>query len=242
MSDVFATAVVRVLRGLEGCAPEPLLDEVNHQLRKNGQSVVEAELVELLTGDDPNAPARKAFHIQLARWDSAVQENWTDPADGAPTDPGTVDRRIRVLELLALDAESTKRINECYPPDLTGAVVIADDPVGWSPWYTDERAAERSFYWAHYRSVLERKLSGDAISELDRATREVVRRLADPTSQCQYQSKGLVVGHVQSGKTANFTGVIAKAIDADTDWSSCSPAPSSPAQPDPATHRHGTRR
>lgn len=28
-----------------------------------------------------------------------------------------------------------------------------------------------------------------------------------------YQSKGLVVGHVQSGKTANFTGVIAKAID-----------------------------
>jgi hypothetical protein len=29
-----------------------------------------------------------------------------------------------------------------------------------------------------------------------------------------YQSKGLVVGYVQSGKTANFTGVIAKALDA----------------------------
>ena len=29
-----------------------------------------------------------------------------------------------------------------------------------------------------------------------------------------YQAKGLVVGYVQSGKTANFTGVIAKAIDA----------------------------
>jgi hypothetical protein len=30
----------------------------------------------------------------------------------------------------------------------------------------------------------------------------------------QYQSKGLVVGYVQSGKTANFTGVIARAADA----------------------------
>ena len=28
------------------------------------------------------------------------------------------------------------------------------------------------------------------------------------------KTKGLVVGHVQSGKTANFTGVIAKAVDA----------------------------
>ena len=29
-----------------------------------------------------------------------------------------------------------------------------------------------------------------------------------------YQARGLVVGYVQSGKTANFTGVIARAIDA----------------------------
>ncbi|MGW3811064.1 hypothetical protein [Micromonospora sp. NPDC005113] len=29
-----------------------------------------------------------------------------------------------------------------------------------------------------------------------------------------YQAKGLVVGYVQSGKTANLTGVIAKAVDA----------------------------
>src|SRR5581483_12377082 len=42
----------------------------------------------------------------------------------------------------------------------------------------------------------------------------IVEHLADPTAQYIYQSKGLVVGYVQSGKTANFTGVIAKAIDA----------------------------
>lgn len=53
-----------------------------------------------------------------------------------------------------------------------------------------------------------------AISRLDAATSAVIGRLADPTWSDRYQSKGLVVGYVQSGKTANFTGVVAKAIDA----------------------------
>ncbi len=42
----------------------------------------------------------------------------------------------------------------------------------------------------------------------------MVERLTDPTRVEVKQTKGLVVGYVQSGKTANFTGVIAKAIDA----------------------------
>ena len=48
---------------------------------------------------------------------------------------------------------------------------------------------------------------------LDVATDRVAERLSDPTRAEAYQAKGLVVGYVQSGKTANFTGVIAKAID-----------------------------
>ena len=46
------------------------------------------------------------------------------------------------------------------------------------------------------------------------ATDRIVERLSDPSRAEAYQAKGLVVGHVQSGKTANFTGVLAKAIDA----------------------------
>ncbi len=41
-----------------------------------------------------------------------------------------------------------------------------------------------------------------------------MERLTDPEQEEAYQAKGLVVGYVQSGKTANFTGVVAKAIDA----------------------------
>ena len=42
----------------------------------------------------------------------------------------------------------------------------------------------------------------------------VVERLGRPDSEEVVQARGLVVGYVQSGKTANFTGVIARAIDA----------------------------
>ena len=53
-----------------------------------------------------------------------------------------------------------------------------------------------------------------SVTSLDMATSDVIERLTDPTRVTAHQSKGLVVGYVQSGKTANFTGVAAKAIDA----------------------------
>ena len=49
---------------------------------------------------------------------------------------------------------------------------------------------------------------------MDGATTAVVERLADPLRTEAYPTRGLVVGYVQSGKTAHFTGVTAKAIDA----------------------------
>jgi hypothetical protein len=213
MSDDLANAVVRALRAMEGFAPEPFLDEVNHRLSKTGRTVTEDDLVEILTSDDPTDPARLAFHIQLTRWDIAVHEAWTDDSDGIPTQPGTQPRRELVLSCLGLGTESAKRIDECYPLDVTGTVILSDTRKDWEPWYTDERASERSFYWNAYRGVLERKMDSTAVGQLDRTTQEILRRLADPTRPEPYQSKGLVVGHVQSGKTANFTGVIAKAID-----------------------------
>ena len=54
----------------------------------------------------------------------------------------------------------------------------------------------------------------ESVSELDNATDAIVSRLSDPERVEAFQTKGLVVGYVQSGKTANFTGVIAKAADA----------------------------
>ena len=51
------------------------------------------------------------------------------------------------------------------------------------------------------------------VNSIDQASSEVVSLIESPTSSNQFQCRGLVVGHVQSGKTANMTAVIAKALD-----------------------------
>ena len=54
------------------------------------------------------------------------------------------------------------------------------------------------------------------INAIDEASNEVVSLLENPT-QDRFSCRGLVVGHVQSGKTANMTAVAAKALDAGYD-------------------------
>lgn len=51
------------------------------------------------------------------------------------------------------------------------------------------------------------------ITSLDKASTAVVSHLAPPQSKAPCAVKGLVLGHIQSGKTANFSAVIAKAVD-----------------------------
>ena len=56
--------------------------------------------------------------------------------------------------------------------------------------------------------------SEDMITDLDRNTDEIVNRLGDPNKKGGWKRKGLVIGDVQSGKTANYTSVCNKAVDA----------------------------
>jgi hypothetical protein len=69
-------------------------------------------------------------------------------------------------------------------------------------------------YWQRYREWLERKLSFKAVDALDRSTDAVLGLLEDPARQDTWDRRGLVAGDVQSGKTANYTGLICKAADA----------------------------
>ena len=69
-------------------------------------------------------------------------------------------------------------------------------------------------YWQRYREMQERKLPPAAIDALEKTTDEVLGLLEDPNRTGHWDRRGLVVGHVQSGKTANYTGLICKAADA----------------------------
>jgi hypothetical protein len=80
-------------------------------------------------------------------------------------------------------------------------------------WYAGPRSEDRN--WGSLLAILEEDgWSDDALRDLDESSTKVVAHLPNPHGAEDYQSRGLVLGYVQSGKTTNFTAVIAKAADA----------------------------
>ena len=80
-----------------------------------------------------------------------------------------------------------------------------------SKWYFGPRPDD--VYWPSYQARLRTAGWTDPMVQiLDNTTTRVVRQLEAP-GNTKIDTRGLVVGRVQSGKTANFTGVIAKAAD-----------------------------
>ncbi|WP_406148737.1 Z1 domain-containing protein [Streptomyces sp. NBC_01012] len=147
------------------------------------------------------------WHRTLTTWDLAEQADWS-------TAPARTDaRRSDTYDRLGFGPDLRKALDQAVPVfKEPGATVISKE---FTSWYSRDMAAARAFYWNSYKQTLRRKGWSDAaVSSLDEASHAVVERLSDPTRTEAYGARGLVVGYVQSGKTANFTGVIAKAVDA----------------------------
>lgn len=84
------------------------------------------------------------------------------------------------------------------------------------PWLNAKKSQIDWNFWSRYRDFLEieKNFPPETLNKLDRLTDRVLDGLFDPTENIQVDKKGLVVGQVQSGKTANYTGLISKAADA----------------------------
>lgn len=80
-------------------------------------------------------------------------------------------------------------------------------------WYVGPAATDQ--HWPALQGYLQNAKNWDheSIEPIDESSSEVVSLLANPARE-QFRCRGLVVGYVQSGKTANMTAVIAKAVDA----------------------------
>ena len=96
--------------------------------------------------------------------------------------------------------------------DLGETLVGTDEHV---PWLDARRASIDPFYWTRYRELLVRGgWSPLVAATLDRSTDELLGLLGDPDSKADWKRRGLVVGDVQSGKTASYAALICKAADA----------------------------
>lgn len=88
------------------------------------------------------------------------------------------------------------------------------DPNDYREWLEKhDRTTWRSWPWLQIYLREECRRPSAVISELNRSTDRVLELIGDPTREGLWDRRGMVVGHVQSGKTQHYTSVAAKAID-----------------------------
>ena len=86
---------------------------------------------------------------------------------------------------------------------------------GHQPWLDAARARIEPYYWNRYRQHLTQEgFPNVGVTTLDEVTDRILRLMQDPSRDGPWDRRGMVVGHVQSGKTANYTGLMCKAADA----------------------------
>jgi hypothetical protein len=90
---------------------------------------------------------------------------------------------------------------------------MLENTEGHVAWLSAERKKGRR-YWPRYQGFIERKMPASAIDALDISTDRILGMLEDPHREGAWDRRGLVVGHVQSGKTGNYSGLVNKAADA----------------------------
>ena len=115
---------------------------------------------------------------------------------------GVPDERIR--QALRVYGERVGRIREVRDP----RALLANE-LRTGGWYGGPQPGD--IYWPAFRSRL--GFDDDALASVDNRSNRIVSLLARPGAE-EIRTRGLVLGHVQSGKTTSFMSVIAKAADA----------------------------
>jgi hypothetical protein len=208
MTDYFDR--IKAALGAMTDRPRPLCE----YLKKPGPDFEEAggkdveKMLSMLLSPDPNDSVRIRFSNLLHSWDNSRNADWI-----AETARNTAPRRVRIHLLLKSDETLVKRIDSLLPYyPLEEPLIIAEDH---HDWYAPESGV-RDYYWRSYVEYLGKRSgwSDVALLNLDNSTRSILECLSNPESKTAYSSRGLVMGYVQSGKTANFAGVVARAADA----------------------------
>ncbi|MEG3863515.1 Z1 domain-containing protein [Microcoleus sp. herbarium12] len=97
-----------------------------------------------------------------------------------------------------------------------GLGTVLEDKDGHIPWLADRNSEINWDFWNRYERYLEedKGWAPATTKGLDQLTNSILERLEDPLRSGSWDRRGMVVGQVQSGKTANYTGLICKAVDA----------------------------
>ena len=105
------------------------------------------------------------------------------------------------------------KFEEIHGVRMTDGAALKDP--GFEPWLDAARSEIEFYYWARYRLLMADKgLSSQVLGGLSNVTDRILGLLENPQKAGRWDRRGMVMGHVQSGKTANYIGVVSKAADA----------------------------
>ncbi|CAA6803836.1 MAG: Endonuclease [uncultured Sulfurovum sp.] len=81
-------------------------------------------------------------------------------------------------------------------------------------WWSNKSKLELdNYYWDRYKEYLKESLPPEVVKTIDDDTDVVMDNIENPVID-SFSRFGMVVGHVQSGKTANYSSLVCKAADA----------------------------
>lgn len=115
--------------------------------------------------------------------------------------------------------EEFESIKKRLPENILHSIGYADtlrkrDSAHQYGWY--KSSVNNGFFWNRYKNYLSntKKWSKPVVERLHNTTEEVMDDLGNPRSEEPFQRRGLLLGDVQSGKTATYTAICNKATDA----------------------------
>ena len=160
-----------------------------------------------MTSVDPEERAIRIASAVLLGTDTPTGDEVAAAVDHAISITPGVDAHARMKMIKELEA--AYNIYVPAPSTLEGD----DDHVEW---LSDRRAEIRWNLWRRYQRYLEdvKRFPPAGVRRLHEVTDATLRHLEDPVRPGSWDRRGMVVGHVQSGKTANYTGLMCKAADA----------------------------
>lgn len=153
-----------------------------------------------------SAGERIEQHVQLLRL--LMERDGISVDDALSAASALIPADERAAALHAYHAQTSTTIEVLAPNEITARG-------GPRAWYGSWDSSD-GYYWRRQRRYLAQGLRRNdyEIDSLDLSSDHVLSHLEDPKSPEPFDVRGLVVGYVQSGKTANFSALIAKAADA----------------------------
>lgn len=150
---------------------------------------------------DGDSRARIESSLRLVRSAIDLDSTLENALIAVPTD---LRDRVRELWLEETQEVTFSRIVHVSDPRKARGVLDRHDPA-------------QGYHWRRLRNWLANEGYKKRIVEsLDDTTDRILTHFGDPTPNISdnFRIQGLVIGQVQSGKTANYTALIAKAVDA----------------------------